>query len=160
MIVEATLGANWRSTLTITPKEVDTFSSNCENSGLRRRFGTPSHSSWPGPESSSERVMHKARDSLRSDVPPVTPLDEARDDCHEMRWWRHHFKTSSVVLTQSTPSSCVRRFLGSRQCITTLSDKSLRMSTSRFVIFRETRVDFSASIGTDFWQRKCLHRQR
>ena len=45
MIVEATLEANWRSSLTITPKEVDTFSSNCENSGLRRRFGTPSHSS-------------------------------------------------------------------------------------------------------------------
>ena len=30
MIVEATLDANWRSSLTITPKEVDTFSSNCE----------------------------------------------------------------------------------------------------------------------------------
>ena len=33
MIVKATLDANWRSSLTITPKEVDTFSSNCENSG-------------------------------------------------------------------------------------------------------------------------------
>ena len=137
MIVEATLDANWRSSLTITPKEVDTFSSKCETLWIEKTvwYAKPLEL-WPGPESSSERVQHKARDSMRSDVPPVTPSGEARDDCHGMRWWRHHLKTSLVVPTQSTPSSRVRRSLGSWQCITTLSDMSSRMSTSYFVMFR------------------------
>ena len=162
MIVEATLDANWRSSLTITPKEVDTFSANCETLWIEKTvwYAKPLEL-WPGPESSSERVLHKARDSMRSDVPPVTPSGEARDDCHGMRWWRHHLKTSSVVPTQSTPSSRVRRSLGSWQCITTLSDKSLRMSTSHFVMFRETCRGFRWSpLERDFWQRKCLRRQR
>ena len=106
MIVEATLDANWRSSLTNTPKEVDTFYSNCATLWIEKTvwYAKPLEL-WPGPESSSERILHKARDSMRSDVPPVTPSGEARDDCHGMRWWRHHLKTSLVVPTQSTPSS-------------------------------------------------------
>ena len=81
MIVEATLDANWRSSLTITPKEVDTFSANCETLWIEKTvwYATPLEL-WPGPESSSERVLHKARDSMRSDVPPVSPSGEARDE--------------------------------------------------------------------------------
>ena len=102
MIVVATLDANWRSSLIITPKEVDTFSSNCETLWIEKTvwYAKPLEL-WPGPESSFEGVLHKARDPMRSDVPPVTPSGEARDDCHGMRWWRHHLKTSLVLPTQS-----------------------------------------------------------
>ena len=75
--------ANWRSSLTITPKEVDTFSANCETLWIEKTvwYATPPEL-WPGPQSSSERVLHKAQDSMRSDIPPFTPSGEARDDCH------------------------------------------------------------------------------
>ena len=75
MIVEATLDANWRSSLTITPIEGDTFPSNCETLWIEKTvwYAKPLEL-WPGPESFSERVLHKARDSMRSDVPSRYPI--------------------------------------------------------------------------------------
>ena len=70
-------------------------------------------------------------------------------------------EASSVVPTQSTPSSRVRRSLGSWQCITTLSDKSLKMSTSHFVMFRERHVLDSAGLhwnGTSGSVNACAGR--
>ena len=65
-------------------------------------------------------------------------------------------KTSSLVPTQSTPSSCVRRSLGTWWCITILANKSLRMSTSLLSSSGETCCGFRWPPEQDFWAAETI----